>query len=75
MGTQTEIVRLISQKKADYVLGLKSNHPTIYNQLKEWFNTAITQEFMGIEMSYDSRTEQDIIAPKPEKSGRYQLRL
>lgn len=59
MGTQTEIVRLIYQKKADYVLVLKSNHPTLYNQVKDWFNTAITQEFMGIEMSYDSGTEKE----------------
>jgi hypothetical protein len=57
MGTQTEIVRLIRQKKADYVVALKSNHPTLYNQVKDWFETAKTQEFMGIEMSYDSRTE------------------
>jgi predicted transposase YbfD/YdcC len=34
MGIQTEIVRLIRQKKADYVLALKSNHPTLYNQVK-----------------------------------------
>ena len=57
MGTQTEIVRLIRQKKADYVVALKSNHPTLYNQVKDWFETAKTQEFRGIEMSYDSRTE------------------
>ena len=34
MGTQTEIVRLIPQKKADYVVPLKSNHPTLYNKRK-----------------------------------------
>ena len=50
MGTQTEIVRLIRQKKADYVVALKSNHPTLYNQVKSWFETAKTQDFMGIEM-------------------------
>lgn len=59
MGTQTEIVRLIRQKKADYVLALKSNHPTLYNQVKDWFNIARTQKFMGIEVSYDSRTEKE----------------
>jgi len=32
MGTQTEIVRLIRQKKADYVVTLKSNHLTLYNK-------------------------------------------
>jgi len=57
MGTQTEIVRLIRQKKADYVVALKSNHPTLYNQVKDWFATAKTQKFMESEMSYDSRTE------------------
>ena len=35
MGTQTEIIRLISQKKADYVVALKSNHPTLYTQRKK----------------------------------------
>ncbi|MEG3930512.1 MULTISPECIES: ISAs1 family transposase [unclassified Microcoleus] len=59
MGTQTEIVRLIRQKKADYVLALKSNHPTLYNHVKDWFNIARTQKFMGIEVSYDSRTEKE----------------
>ena len=57
MGTQIEIVRLIRQKKADYVLALKSNYSTLYNQVKDWFETAKTQEFMGIEISYDSRNK------------------
>ena len=38
-------------------MALKSNHPTLYNQVKSWFETAKTQDFMGIDMSYDSRTE------------------
>ena len=57
MGTQTDIVRLIRQKKADYVVTLKSNHPTLYNQVKTWFEMAKAQEFEGIEVSQDSRTE------------------
>lgn len=57
MGTQTEIVRLIPQKKADYVVTLKSNHSTLYNQVKTWFEMAKAQEFEGIEVSQDSRTE------------------
>ena len=57
MGTQTEIVGLIHKKKADYVVALKSNHPTLYHQVKDWFEMAKTQEFKGIEMSYDSRAE------------------
>ncbi len=38
-------------------MALKSNHPTLYNQVKDWFATAKTQNFMGSEMSYDSPTE------------------
>lgn len=57
MGTQTEIVRLIRQKKADYVVTLKKNHPTLYKQVKTWFETARTHQFAGIEVSEDSRTE------------------
>ncbi len=34
MGTQTEIVRLIRAEKADYVLALKTNHPTLHSQVK-----------------------------------------
>ena len=57
MGTQTEIVRLIRQKKADYVVTLKKNHPTLYKQVKIWFETARTNQFAGIKVSEDSRTE------------------
>lgn len=57
MGTQTEIVRQIRQKKADYVLALKGNHPTLYSQVKDWFNTARTNNFEGIQVSYDQRLE------------------
>src|SRR4028119_1478186 len=73
MGTQIEIVRLIRQKKADYVVALKSNHPTLYNQVKDWFETTKTQEFMGIEMSYDSRTEKGHYRLETQKQRRYQL--
>jgi len=48
---------LIRQKKADYVVTLKSNHPTLYNQVKTWFEMAKAQKFEGIEVSQDSRTK------------------
>ena len=51
MGTQTEIVRLIRAKKADYVLALKSNHPTLHSQVKDWFEAAIAKDFEGIRVS------------------------
>jgi len=57
MGTQAEIIRLIRQKQGDYVVTLKSNHPTLYNQVKTWFEMAKSQQSEGIEVSHDSRRE------------------
>ena len=57
MGTQTEIARTIIAKGADYVLTLKANHPTLYTQVKTWFETARTTDFAGIDVSYDHRLE------------------
>jgi predicted transposase YbfD/YdcC len=57
MGTQTEIAKQIIDNKADYVLALKANHPTLYSQVKEWFEQAIAQQFQGIDVSYDQRIE------------------
>ncbi len=57
MGTQTEIVRLIRAKKADYVLALKTNHPTLHQQVKNWFDKAQADNFEGIKFSHDRRLE------------------
>lgn len=57
MGTQTEIAKTIVDKKADYILSLKANHPTLYNQVKVWFETAQSKGFEGIEFSHDQRVE------------------
>ncbi len=57
MGTQTEIAKKIIERKADYVLALKANHPTLYRQVKEWFEQAQAIQFEGIDVSYDKRIE------------------
>lgn len=57
MGTQTEIAQKIIEKKGDYVLALKANHPTLYNQVQEWFEKASAQQFQGIDVSYEKRVE------------------
>ena len=57
MGTQTEIVRLIREKKADYVLALKTNHPTLHAQVKNWFDKAHASDFEAITVSHDRRIE------------------
>ena len=57
MGTQTEIAQKIIDRKANYVLTLKANHPTLYRQVKAWFEQAQAQQFQGIDVSYDKRIE------------------
>lgn len=57
MGTQHEIACRIHDKGADYVLALKANHPTLFTQVKQWFEIAETKKFDGIEYSYDVRVE------------------
>jgi predicted transposase YbfD/YdcC len=57
MGTQTEIAKKIIDKKADYVLALKANHPTLYSQVSEWFEIAQANNFQNIDVSYHKRIE------------------
>jgi hypothetical protein len=37
METQPQIIKQIVHKKANYVVCLKSNQPTLYNQVKSVF--------------------------------------
>lgn len=57
MGTQTEIARTIVDKGANYVLALKANHPTLYTQVKNWFESSQAADFKDIELSYEQRVE------------------
>lgn len=57
MGTQTEIAAQLIEKKADYILALKANHPTLFRQVKQWFETARRNNFPGVEYSYDKQVE------------------
>lgn len=57
MGTQQAIATQIYNAKADYVLALKANHPTLHGQVKTWFEQAIALDFEGITFSYDQRVE------------------
>ena len=40
MGTQKSIAAQIQAAKADYILSLKANHPTLFTQVQTWFETA-----------------------------------
>lgn len=57
MGTQTAIAAQIFNAKADYVLALKANHPTLHEQVKNWFEQSLSQGFKDITYSYDERIE------------------
>ncbi len=57
MGAQTAISSQIFNAKADYVLSLKSNHPTLHRQVKDWFFQHLSNGFKGIINSYDERVE------------------
>lgn len=81
MGTQTAIAQKIIDKGGDYVLSLKANHPTLYAQVQEWFETAQSTHFAGIEYSYDQRVEaghhrqenrQVWVVPRPAIADLYQ---
>ena len=39
MGCQKEIARTIVEKKSDYVLAVKGNHPTLSTEVKDYFET------------------------------------
>lgn len=57
MGTQHEIAKQIIAQGADYVLCLKANHPTLWAEVKAWFEAAEAIAFAGIEHSLDQRLE------------------
>jgi predicted transposase YbfD/YdcC len=57
LGTQIEIAKKIIALKADYILALKANHPTLHSQVKEWLETAGANNFSGIDVSYDKQIE------------------
>lgn len=57
MGTQTAIASQIFKAKADYVLALKGNHPTLHAQVQDWFEQRLAYGFEEITNSYDERIE------------------
>jgi predicted transposase YbfD/YdcC len=57
MGTQTKIVQQIRAKKADYIVALKANHPTLFSQVKQWFQEKRASHFAEIEHDYYTSVE------------------
>ena len=57
MGTQKSIVEKIIAGNADYILSLKDNHPSLHQQVKNWFETAQFLGFKGVDVSISQRVE------------------
>jgi predicted transposase YbfD/YdcC len=51
IGCQKEIVRLITQQNADYVITLKKNQGNLYDEVEKLFHLGISTGFEGIEHS------------------------
>lgn len=51
MGCQKEIVKLISEREADYIITLKKNQGNLYKDVEQLFKEAIRTGFEGFEYS------------------------
>ena len=56
MGCQKEIAQKIIDKKADYILALKDNHPDLSSQVKSALDEAIKLNFADMSYSYHEQT-------------------
>ena len=52
MGTQKTIAAQIQGAKADYILCLKKNHPTLFHQVQTWFETALAENTLPKSAEY-----------------------
>lgn len=57
MGTQKLIAQKIIAADSDYILSLKENHPTLYQQVKDWFEASLERGFFGVDVSISQRVE------------------
>ena len=57
MGTQRKIAQQIVDQEGNYVLALKSNHPTLYEDVRTFFDEAQAKQFQGIDHDYYEHTD------------------
>ena len=57
MGTQREIACQVVEQGGDYVLALKSNQPSLYDDVRAFFEQAAAGRFRGIEHDYHEHTD------------------
>jgi predicted transposase YbfD/YdcC len=56
MGTQKSIAHQIHAAGADYILSLKSNHPTLFQQVNGWFQGAQAENALPTPTSHTTET-------------------
>lgn len=59
MGCQKEIAKVITDQEADYVLALKENHPTLYNDVTLFFEDAKSTDFAEIDHEHHETVDGD----------------
>lgn len=59
MGTQKEIAKLIIQQEADYVLALKGNQGIPHMVVEDYFEKALSKNFLGIKFDYHEEINKD----------------
>ena len=58
IGCQKQIVKLITEQNADYIITLKKNQSSLYTNVEQLFKSAIRTQFLGIEYSEYHTREQ-----------------
>jgi predicted transposase YbfD/YdcC len=56
MGTQKSIAAQIQQAQADYILSLKANHPTLFQQVDTWFQASRAADTFTLRTQNRSRS-------------------
>ena len=59
MGCQKEIAKVITAQEADYVLALKENHPTLYDDVTLFFEDAKRTDFAEIDHEHHETVDGD----------------
>jgi predicted transposase YbfD/YdcC len=59
MGCQKDIARQITRQEADYVLALKANHPTAYEEVSTFLDTAVAEGFGRYPYDYHETLDGD----------------
>jgi len=57
MGCQKDLTSLMAKKKVDYILALKGNKKLLYKAVKDWFEVAKKEDYLGREYNYYEQVE------------------